>query len=173
MKSAQLNRVLKLVRRTGDHFVIMDNASDEVFVLMNLREYEKKLDGLSDWEDLDEEEMENRVGENFADWKRRQNFSEENFCAGEKLAEAAETTPYEEEFEEDKFKPADLPEDFLSPDVEIKAEPKYIPAKEEEIIAKTVESATVDTYPLGGEEEKLTDITDEENEPKFYLEPIV
>lgn len=190
MKSSQLNRVLKLVRRTGDRFVIMDNSSDEVFVLMNLREYEKNLDGLSDWEDLNEEELENRVGENFSDWKRRQNFSEEISGAEEKLA--ANTDPvtssfvetenftghnsYEEDFLEEDFKPVDLLEDFPSAEKEIKTEPKYIPNKEEEISSlpiASVNSINNDAYPLGGEEEDLLDLKDEENEPKFYLEPIV
>ena len=44
MNSKQLNRLLNLVRETGDRLVVADNESDEVFVLMNLDEY-KNLSG--------------------------------------------------------------------------------------------------------------------------------
>ncbi|MFA5127747.1 MAG: hypothetical protein WC457_01955 [Patescibacteria group bacterium] len=40
MNSKQLNRLLNLVRETGDRLVVADNESDDVFVLMNLDEYE-------------------------------------------------------------------------------------------------------------------------------------
>lgn len=43
MKNSQLNRVLKLVRRTGDRMVIMDPETDDVVVLMRLPEYEDLL----------------------------------------------------------------------------------------------------------------------------------
>jgi hypothetical protein len=40
MNSKQLNRLLNLVRETSDRLVVADNESDDVFVLMNLDEYE-------------------------------------------------------------------------------------------------------------------------------------
>lgn len=40
MNSKQLNRLLNLVRETNDRLVVADNESDDVFVLMNLDEYE-------------------------------------------------------------------------------------------------------------------------------------
>lgn len=44
MRQSQLNRTLKLVRRTGDKVIILDRDSDEAFVLMDLDNYEMVLD---------------------------------------------------------------------------------------------------------------------------------
>lgn len=44
MNSEQLQRTLRLLRRTGDRGIILDSASDEVFVLMDADSYEDLLD---------------------------------------------------------------------------------------------------------------------------------
>jgi len=44
MNNNQLNRVMRLVRRTGDRCVVLDNESDEAVVVLNLDEYERMLD---------------------------------------------------------------------------------------------------------------------------------
>ncbi len=49
MKSSQLNRVLGLVKKTGDRLVVMDAQTDEVVVIMRLEEYENLL-GPADWQ---------------------------------------------------------------------------------------------------------------------------
>lgn len=40
MNNNQLNRLLKLIRKTGDRLVVADENSDEIFVVMNLEDYE-------------------------------------------------------------------------------------------------------------------------------------
>lgn len=44
MCNNQLDRVMRLVRRTGDRCVILDNESEEAVVVMSLDEYERILD---------------------------------------------------------------------------------------------------------------------------------
>lgn len=44
MNNNQLNRVMRLVRRTGDRCVVLNNESDEAVVVLNLDEYERMLD---------------------------------------------------------------------------------------------------------------------------------
>lgn len=41
MKNEQLRRLLELLRRTGERLIVADSESDEIFVLMNLSDYEK------------------------------------------------------------------------------------------------------------------------------------
>lgn len=43
MKSSQLNRVLNVIRHTGDRLVVMDAESEEVIVMMSLTDYENLL----------------------------------------------------------------------------------------------------------------------------------
>lgn len=43
MKNNQLNRVLNLVRHTGDRVVVVDESSNDVLVVMNLSDYESLL----------------------------------------------------------------------------------------------------------------------------------
>lgn len=43
MNNAQLQRTLRLLRRTGDRGIVLDSESDEVFVLMDADSYEKML----------------------------------------------------------------------------------------------------------------------------------
>ncbi len=75
MKQNQLDRIIKLVRRTGDRFVIMDKETDETMVLMNLNEYESLLNDTSCLENLEEEDMLNKLNHDISRWqdqKKRQ-----------------------------------------------------------------------------------------------------
>jgi len=40
MKQKQLKRIFNIIRETGDRLIVADNESDEIFVIMNLDEYE-------------------------------------------------------------------------------------------------------------------------------------
>jgi hypothetical protein len=70
MKTSQLNRILRLVRRTGDRFVILDQETSEVFALMGLSQYEDLLDETeqapSFFEDIHSDEMDEDSEEDFA-----------------------------------------------------------------------------------------------------------
>ena len=45
MTPAQIQKVLRLIRSTGERVVVLDNDSNDVVVLMNLDEYEKLRGG--------------------------------------------------------------------------------------------------------------------------------
>ena len=45
MNNEQLQRTLRLLRRTGDRGIVLDPGSDEVFVLMDADTYEEMLGG--------------------------------------------------------------------------------------------------------------------------------
>lgn len=47
MNNLQLQRTLRLLRRTGDRGIVLDTESDEVFVLMDADAYEKMLPNFS------------------------------------------------------------------------------------------------------------------------------
>lgn len=44
MNNEQLDKALRLLRRTGDKALVMDQASDQVFVMMDIDDYEGLLD---------------------------------------------------------------------------------------------------------------------------------
>ena len=50
MKNNQLDKALKIVKKTGDKFLIMDKETDDVFALMSLESYE---DLVMDFDDFD------------------------------------------------------------------------------------------------------------------------
>lgn len=70
MRHHQLNRLLGLIRRTGDRCVIMDGEDDEIFVLMNLPSYERMLDaGHEAIGRLSEQEMMKKVSRDITAWQ--------------------------------------------------------------------------------------------------------
>src|SRR3989344_5038562 len=69
MQNSQLNRVIKLVKRTGDKTVIMDNESDAVMMLMDLSAYEKMLGGSEGVEKLTEEGLLEKINRDVAVWR--------------------------------------------------------------------------------------------------------
>lgn len=179
MRSAQFNRVLKLVRHTGDRFVIMDNESDEVFVLMNLREYENNLDLVSDWEGLDEEELNNRAGEDYTRWKQN-NFNSRDLNESGLISKDndSNTDFFTDDFKSEEI-PEDLHEDFITEEKKdfsnptVAGEPRYVPNIATESDLNTIVAEPSKEYPLNTATEDIGEIGEEENEPKFYLEPIV
>ena len=90
MQNPQLNRVIKLVRRTGDRTIIMDNESDTPLMLMDLGAYEKMLDaqpqGAADVKKLTEEELLEKINRDVAVW-RAYNDKEEPAEAYEEMIE--------------------------------------------------------------------------------------
>ena len=147
MQNSQINRVIKLVRRTGDKAVIMDNESDSVMMLMDLDAYEKMLENSGRVETLTEEELMDRINRDVAVW-RAYNDKERS----EKLVD-------EEVVEQ---KPV--------------AKPASIMEEKRPILAKNNSFAPVediDTHrtPILPED-SAGDIVAEEEEEKFYLEPV-
>lgn len=158
MNNNQLNRALKILRKTGDKFLVMDKDSDEVFALMSLDQYENLI--------LDDE--------NFFDYD---NYDPTNLY-----------TPNDEEFlnddinnEDDSFNPEDLnninfdEEKKIGEDLE-KDDNKLNDTKEEEITTTPIKN-TGNWHSVGNiiTEESLDDVqedSEEEEDDKFYLEPV-
>lgn len=169
MKSSQLSRILNLVRRTGDKFVILDQETDEAFSVMRLSDYERLLDGTSPVRDLSEEEIWEKVDRDLNEWRVSHPFYDGGDWENEKRNEqetdweknwADEADEKEEEIEEideaNDFSPE--PEETNEEEV---LEPQVVPLKQEET---PLESAMT-------KEEDLSDVPEDEEE-KFYLEPV-
>lgn len=185
MKQNQLDRIIKLVRRTGDRFVIMDKDTEETMVLMNLNEYESLLNDTSCLEDLEEEDMLNKLNHDISRWqvqKNRQSIPDweetvrreplPTVQLEEILPEEHENVDIEEveeidENEDDEFEdvglmpqnePMSEPQPILEPIVEKALEPTNIPLEVGQV-----------EQTFG--EENLSGLPEDEEE-KFYLEPI-
>jgi len=140
MQSAQLNRVIKLVRSTGDKTIIMDNESDTPLMLMDLGAYEKMLDAQSpraaDVKKLTEEELLEKINRDVAIWRAYN----------------------------DKEEPVEIYEELVEKTKEVKPAPNVLP--EAPAVAVKINDIKM------GQEESASDIVAEEEEEKFYLEPI-
>ena len=147
MQNSQLNRVINLVKRTGHKTIIMDNESDAVMMLMDLGAYEKMLDHSAGdrIEKLTEEELLDKINRDVAIWRANND------------KERAET--YDEVME----KPP-------------KSEKATVVEKGTDISLNSAETTpiTVNKYPniQVEQEQSASDIVAEEDEEKFYLEPV-
>ncbi|MEK7681024.1 MAG: hypothetical protein AAB348_03195 [Patescibacteria group bacterium] len=85
MRSSQLNRVIKLLRRTGEKVMVMDDESDEVMMLMNLTDYEKMLSGSRGIEKMTEEELLEKINRDIAIWRSSNEKDEADIEEPEKV----------------------------------------------------------------------------------------
>lgn len=145
MQNSQLNRVINLVKRTGDRTVIMDNESDAVMMLMDLGAYENMLERSSGIEKLTEEELLEKINRDVAVW-RAYNDKEKVELYDEALAP---TSRQEKPRVVEKSKDINL------------VTPEDVPV-------------TLNKYPNvnAQQEQSASDIVAEEDEEKFYLEPV-
>ena len=161
MNSAQLNKVLKIIRYTGDRIAIMDSDTDQVMMLMSMDSYEELLGG-------------------------RPLLSE----FPRKLKETSEIWPSDEEikddyWDEDDEEPMELSSDYKQDidddyDKEIPFDPDFELADENNLHGIRYQGGK-HTIPIeakenafaftDGLEESLHDVPEEEEE-QFYLEPI-
>ncbi len=147
MQNSQLNRVINLVKRTGDKTVIMDNESDSTMMLMDLGAYEKMLDqprGV-DVKQLTEEELLEKINRDVAVW-RAYNDKEQIERFDESVPNFEESPAVREKLAEVKQTPNVFPE---APVVMVKTNDIKM-----------------------NQEESASDIVAEEEEEKFYLEPV-
>lgn len=184
MKNSQLNRVLQLVRHTGDRMVVLDPETDDVVVMMRLPEYENLIGA---------KETEPTLNQNLSQFNPKEKYEKD--WSGLANYTAEEDENMEDDFGEEarlgmksKFK-----EGSFAPISEIqnwKNEYPWDEHKEKTIIAskKSVQpvqqrtsqddSLNFDEYDWGKEEdisfteEDLKDVPEEEEEEKFYLEPV-
>lgn len=183
MKNSQLNRVLSLVRHTGDRMIVMDPETDDVVVMMRLPEYENLL-GVR--------ETDPTLAENLAEtvpW--------ESWNADDKDEKDNEDEDMEFDFGEDEKsgpRPAYNHNDEYFPtnhngrryeaDPYFNGESQFAfsrPVSKKKISASKSapeDSLNFDDYDWNREEglsfneEDLRDIPEEEEEEKFYLEPV-
>ena len=64
-------RILQLLRKTGDRFLIEDEQGN-IFVLLNANDYENIVVKESQLKDLSEEELLNKINKDIAVWKAQQ-----------------------------------------------------------------------------------------------------
>ena len=149
MQNSQLNKVIRLIARTGDKAIIMDKETDEAIVMMPLDNYEQLLDEAEFVPDELEIENDDELVPNFNGnfdfpWENETSKQEpekevkyedvSNFFTEEKKEEEKDEIKQENKLEDDWFK-----------------------AKETRF----------------GQEESLADLpSDDEEEEKFYLEPV-
>ncbi len=174
MKQNQLDRIIKLVRRTGDRFVIMDKDTEETMVLMNLDEYENLLNDTSSLEELEEEDMLNRLNHDITRW-RAQKGEPENWCEPEEKKEFTHEEVLNEISEIEDSELENLEDDDEMEISKEENQPKVEEPHLEPIIEKLPDSGVIIGQPTQVEqtfgEESLSDLEDGEEE-KFYLEPV-
>lgn len=67
--NSQLERIIKLIKKTGDRMVVYDSQKpDDTYVVMSIDEYEKIVDD----ENLTEEEMTDKINRDIATWRNEQ-----------------------------------------------------------------------------------------------------
>ncbi len=150
MKASQLNRILSLIRKSSEKLLVADSESDDVFVLMKLNDYE---DLLSNATDSSENESDyNEEGANHADFNEMiSNFESSNYTfPGTKNAENSM-------FSRGKSVESSMPSNFSDASQKLNFEEDMEWLRGE----NTRESEA---------EEDLNDL--EEEEEKFYLEPV-
>ncbi|MCX6780391.1 MAG: hypothetical protein NT034_04440 [Candidatus Magasanikbacteria bacterium] len=187
MKQNQLDRIIRLVKRTGDRFVILDRDTDEAMVVMNLNEYEDLLNTTAEVSDLAEEEMLSRLNHDINRWQEQNEKKATLPQIQYDEPEVEETEPEEPEPVEQEEK---LPEVHNLPEVSEEIDDSELEDEEDGIeFAPSGDSVpqppvepvsyVAPTAPLNSgsapaanfAEEDLSDLPEGEEE-KFYLEPI-
>lgn len=156
MQNNQLNRLLKLINRTGDRLVVLDKDTETAIVMMEIDEYEKILNGGPRLEDMSESDILDRINREVAVW-REKNIA--NMDTPDQVEEVVVPKPIEVE---------DLPEISELEDEGAEEDFAEISPKEAEKVVE--EPITIN--PIIGPEVELKDVPDDGEEEKFYLEPV-
>jgi exoribonuclease R len=154
MKQAQLNRVLKLVKRTGDRFVVLDQETDNVLVVMNVDEYEDLLNQTIPPEELDEEDMLDKIDCDIKSWQKKRSANQE---------ELQNFLEDDEDLDEES-----LPDNFSTENSFDEKESEELPAEFDN--KNTAEEESLEDVPH--EDEEKYEEGEGGEEPKFYLEPV-
>lgn len=198
MQNSQLDRLLRLIRRTGDKAVVVDRESEHIFMLMDLDDYEGMLDV------VDGGVVPTNKG---GAGSGRERNDEPDTGANELPVIEIETPDAAPEAsksdDEDSFddyilddlldasdKKSDQPSEESIPEISVPDETESITKAEiqepasaeptvEPIIEPGKESAAVveeiwnkDTQAPSSDEVSIKDIPSDEEEEKFYLEPV-
>lgn len=170
MRPSQLNRTLRLIRRTGDKAFVMDLESDEVFVIMDLDNYEGLLDVLdvpripvSPNTQLRINSPEREV-EHEAVYERSEEITVERHHEHQNVLEkvpAVAESVVEESFDDFELTAESVDEPLSEPTSEPTVTPLITPVETQESAVSNQETT-----------ENLTDVADDGEEEKFYLEPL-
>lgn len=68
----KLDKILNLIKKTGDKIILMSDYGDEDILIMPLYEYEKMVTGSENIKNLSEEELLNKINRDVALWKENQ-----------------------------------------------------------------------------------------------------
>lgn len=75
----QLQKAIDLVKKTGDRLLVFDSAkSDNVYAIMNLKDYENLVLGKSEVRGLTEDELLDKINRDIAIWKSEKEFNNNN-----------------------------------------------------------------------------------------------
>ena len=177
MKNEQLNRILKLVDKTGDKFIVLDKDTDRAFAILDLEDYELMHDDAydleSDFDDeddmdegtdpltgLSEEELFEKIDDDITRWKQANGINDDY---------GKDFEDHTKEVEPEEIKNGDLPA------VDTGNLPKNS-EKSEEIKIEELTEIRDESLPLVDnviDEEPLDDLPEDDvEEDKFYIEPL-
>jgi PHD/YefM family antitoxin component YafN of YafNO toxin-antitoxin module len=155
MQNNQLNRLLKLINRTGDRLVVLDKDTEEAVVMMEIDEYEKILNAGSHLEDMSEADILDKINREVAVW-REKNMANSAISDQEELI-VSEPTETKTVLEAEKV-------------VDDGLERKFAEVSQNK--ASTIAEEPITVSPIIGGEIELKDVPDGGEEERFYLEPI-
>ena len=149
MKEQQLNRLLKLIKKTGDKLVVLEQGSDLVTVMLPLENYERLIDG-----------------GNQLDWDEPAEPIAPVTPGPLPIAPAEEPTPSDEPATEEPT-PFEIEQALERADEEA-AHAQNLAEVSKKKLEFDADWASTNAKPIS--EEDLSDVPEEEE--KFYLEPV-
>ncbi len=160
MKNSQLNRVLSLMKKTGDRVIVLDQASDDVVVLLPLNDYEHIVT---------ESPHHGPDDEDFYTDDDMFSLDDQDDSNTEEAAEHFSSSSIEG-FPPDEVSVEDIPVENYFSDTE------SVPAQKSggntaQTLDFTSDWADSDTK-APASEENLSDIPSDDEDPPFYLEPV-
>jgi len=145
MNDHQLNRILKLIAKTGDKFVVADRDTDQVFVVMDMLSYEEMNEVYNEdwtpdsvWENMPDEFFAQKDDDFLEDEDEEKEQNEENEEKSENLSSFSENLPFsgktedlEEKWEENSYFPHIVEEKSSEEDPEFLAKVEDLAKKSE------------------------------------------
>lgn len=142
---SNLNRIIKLIQKTGDRLIVTDTSAESPYVIMSFKDYEKILDiPREDVSELSETELLGKINKEIALWRSQQEVKDDEI--------EEEVAPL---WDKSKLKPVVEPEP-------VKEEPvlNYTPVAPDEKLETSLEKPVISAEKQPGEEDK------------YYFEPV-
>ncbi len=74
---SNIKRIIKLIQKTGDRFIVMDSADVNPYVIMSFNDYERLLDMPTEVGEMSETELLEKINKEIALWRSGQEKKEE------------------------------------------------------------------------------------------------